>query len=113
MIKKISLIIKICAIFFLLFSELIGEEISIIPLKKPILDEVVKNELLIKGLIKPKEKPFKDIKKDKKKEDLTKQKNKPLKIKVEKKEENKIVKKIKKKSVFLTPKNKPLVVKKE
>ena len=65
-------------------------EITIIPLKKPVLGEAAQRAKITQGILKPKSKPSKEI-------DETK---------------NVIVKKDSKKINFLIPKSKPLVVKK-
>ena len=94
MLRKISFLIKTLIIILLLTSNNLATELTIIPLKKPILDKIIKAEKLTKGIIKPKSKPKKDEFKENKK-----------KIKV--------VKKVEKKINFLLPKSKPLIVKKE
>ena len=74
-----------------IIGNIFAAEISIIPLRKPILDEEVKRQKISQGILKPKPKPS------------------------QKKEEVKIVtvKKNKKKINFLIPKSKPLIVKSE
>ena len=74
-----------------IIGNIFAAEISIIPLKKPILDEEVKRQKISQGILKPKPKPS------------------------QKKEEVKIVtvKKNKKEINFLIPKSKPLIVKSE
>ena len=74
-----------------IIGNIFAAEISIIPLKKPILNEEVKREKISQGILKPKPKPS------------------------QKKEEIKIitVKKNKKEINFLIPKSKPLIVKNE
>ena len=67
-----------------------ASEVTIIPLKKPVLGEAVQRAKITQGILKPKSKPSKEI-------DETK---------------NVIVKKDSKKINFLIPKSKPLVVKK-
>ena len=94
MLRKISFLIKTLIIILLLTSNILATELTIIPLKKPILDKITKAEKITKGIIKPKSKPKKDEFKENKK-----------KIKV--------VKKVEKKINFLLPKSKPLIVKKE
>ena len=71
-------------------SNLYAIEISIIPLKKPVLDKETQNKKMLQSVLKPKHKPSKKIKKI----------------------ETKIVKKEVKKTNFLIPKSKPLIVKK-
>ena len=74
-----------------IIGNVFAAEISIIPVKKPILNEEVKREKISQGILKPKPKPS------------------------QKKEEIKIitVKKNKKEINFLIPKSKPLIVKNE
>ena len=74
-----------------IIGNVFAAEISIIPLKKPILNEEVKREKISQGILQPKPKPS------------------------QKKEEIKIitVKKNKKEINFLIPKSKPLIVKSE
>ena len=74
----------------IIIGNLFAAEISIIPLKKPILNKEIKNTKLYLDFIKPKSKPPKKEKK----------------IKTE------VVKKIEKKINFLIPKSKPLIAKK-
>ena len=71
-------------------GNLYAAEISIIPLKKPILSKESQSQKISQGILKPKSKPSKKIKKI----------------------ETIIVKKEVKKINFLIPKSKPLVVKK-
>jgi len=92
--RKISFLIKTLIIILLLTSNNLATELTIIPLKKPILDKIIKAEKLTKGIIKPKSKPKKDEFKENKK-------------KIE------VVKKVEKKINFLLPKSKPLIVKKK
>ena len=69
---------------------LYAAELSIIPLKKPILDKKIKDQKISQGIIKPKSKPLNEL------------------VKVKKK----IIEKKLKKVAFLIPKSKPLVAKK-
>ena len=71
-------------------GNLYAVEISIIPLKKPILDKKTQNEKIPQSILKPKPKPS--------------QKNEAIEVEVTKKNQKKID--------FSLPKNKPLVVKK-
>ncbi|MDC3397692.1 lytic transglycosylase domain-containing protein [Candidatus Pelagibacter ubique] len=89
--RKIIFFIKSLLLSLLIIGNIFAAEISIIPLKKPILDEEVKRQKISQGILKPKPKPS------------------------QKKEEVKIVtvKKNKKKINFLIPKSKPLIVKSE
>ena len=89
--RKIIFFIRSLLLSLVIIGNIFAAEISIIPLKKPILDEEVKRQKISQGILKPKPKPS------------------------QKKEEVKIVtvKKNKKKINFLIPKSKPLIVKSE
>jgi len=89
--RKIIFFIKSLLLSLVIIGNIFAAEISIIPVKKPILDEEVKRQKISQGILKPKPKPS------------------------QKKEEVKIVtvKKNKKKINFLIPKSKPLIVKSE
>jgi soluble lytic murein transglycosylase len=83
--KQIALLIKIC-IFFLLFCKIIfASEISIIPLKKPVLTEEIKKIKISKNIIKPLKKPVlkKNAKIDVTKKSKIKPLDKPKKVKKE------------------------------
>ena len=94
MLKKISFLIKILIFFFISTSNIFSVELTIIPLKKPILDKTSSDERVVKDILKPKSKP-KEAGSDEIQEKL------------------KIVEKKEKEKKFLQPKNKPLIVKKE
>ena len=89
--RKIFFFIKSLLLSSIIIGNVFAAEISIIPLKKPILNEEAQSAKISQGILKPKPKPSK------------------------KKEEPKttIVKKDLKKINFLIPKSKPLVVKRE
>ena len=87
--RKIFFFIKSLLLSSIITGNLYAVEISIIPLKKPILDKVSQSEKISQSIIKPKSKPSKKIKII----------------------ETIIVKKDVKKIEFLIPKSKPLVVK--
>ncbi|MDC3370832.1 lytic transglycosylase domain-containing protein [Candidatus Pelagibacter ubique] len=89
--RKIIFFIKSLLLSLVIIGNIFTAETSIIPLKKPILDEEVKRQKISQGILKPKPKPS------------------------QKKEEVKIitVKKNQKKINFLIPKSKPLIVKSE
>ena len=89
--RKIFFFIKSLLLSLVIIGNIFAAEISIIPLKKPILDEEVKKQKISQGILKPKPKPS------------------------QKKEEIEIitVKKNKKEINFLIPKSKPLIVKNE
>ena len=90
MLRKIFFFTKSLLLSSIIIGNLFAAEISIIPLKKPILDKETQSSKISQGIIKPKSKP------------LTK----------EEKTKTIIVKKEVKKINFLIPKSKPLVVKK-
>ncbi|MDA8835844.1 lytic transglycosylase domain-containing protein [Candidatus Pelagibacter bacterium] len=89
--RKIIFFIRSLLLSLVIIGNVFAAEISIIPVKKPILNEEVKREKISQGILKPKPKPS------------------------QKKEEIKIitVKKNKKEINFLIPKSKPLIVKNE
>ena len=89
--RKIIFFIRSLLLSLVIIGNVFAAEISIIPVKKPILNEEVKREKISQGILKPKPKPS------------------------QKKEEIKIitVKKNKKEINFLIPKSKPLIVKSE
>ena len=95
-----------------------SEELTIIPLKKPILDKITKEQKLTQGILKPIAKPVKNNMDKELSNKIIKPQNKPIKElkpkivkEVEKKTTDIIVKKIERID-FLIPKSKPLVVKK-
>ena len=87
--RKIFLI-KSLLLSLVIIGNVFAAEITIIPLKKPILGEAAQSIKIIQGILKPKSKPSKKIEEPK----------------------TTIVKKDLKKINFLIPKSKPLVVKK-
>ena len=110
--RNLQLHIKSLLIILLLTTNLYSENLTIIPLKKPILDKVIEQQKITQGIIKPKPKPFSNIKKKELTEDISKPKTKPIvtnKIK-ETQSENILTKK--ENNYFLIPKNKPLIIKK-
>ncbi|MDC1245478.1 lytic transglycosylase domain-containing protein [Pelagibacteraceae bacterium] len=88
--RKIFFFIKSLILSSIIIGNLYAAEISIIPLKKPILDKEAQSAKIYQGILKPKSKPSKKVRETK----------------------NKIVKKEIKKINFFIPKSKPLVVKK-
>jgi len=82
--------IKSLLLSLVIIGNVFAAEITIIPLKKPILGEAAQRESISQGILKPKSKPSKKIEEPK----------------------TTIVKKDLKKINFLIPKSKPLVVKK-
>ena len=122
--RTIVFFFKSIILILLLISNLYAEELTITPLKKPILDKITEERKLTQGIIRPEPKP---IKKEKKQllseENITpipkpsKDTEKKQKILVEKKVKE--IKKItttelkkKKDTIFLVPKSKPIEVKK-
>ena len=65
MVKKITFITKIIIIFLLYINYSVALEVKIIPIKKPIIDQQVKDEKIAKNIIKPKKKPLNDNKEKK------------------------------------------------
>jgi soluble lytic murein transglycosylase len=118
MLKNIFLFLKSIILIFLFMPNLYSEELTIIPLKKPILDKITKEQKLTQGILKPIAKPVKNNMDKELTNKIIKPQNKPIKKlkpkivkEVEKKPTDIIVKKIEKKD-FLIPKSKPLLVKK-
>jgi len=109
MLRNISFYIKLLLLILLYTNNSNAIELSIIPLKKPILDKITKQSKLVQGIIRPKPKPIKKIENQKLSNQITKPKPKPLKQKKE--IIVKIIEKKVKKNIFLTPKSKPLKVK--
>ena len=127
--RNISFYIKLLLVTIFLIGSLYAAELSIIPLKKPILDAVTKQNKLTQGIIRPKSKPVKKIEKQKLSKEIIKPESKPSKqakeitTKVIEKPESKpskqakeittkVIEKKVKKIDFLKPKSKPLEVKK-
>ena len=105
--KNISFFLKSITIILLFIGNLYAVELTVIPLKKPILDKLTELKKLTQGIIKPKAKP---IENQKSSTEIVKPASKPL-TEVKRKEVKKI-KTIDKKDTFLLPKNKPQIVKK-
>jgi len=122
MLKNISFYIKLLLLTFLFTGNSNSIELSIIPLAKPILDKITKQNKLVQGIIRPKSKPvekieiIKEIKKPKSKPiekiEITKEIKKPESkpSNQEEKKEQIVTKKIEKID-FLMPKSKPVTVK--
>ena len=134
--KIIFLFLKSLTLVLLFITNLYTEELTIIPIKKPVLDKVTEQQKITQGIIRPKIKPIKKKENQKLTKDSVKPKPKPIKkideiktevvkeievtqdkvVKKEVKEievtQDKVVKKEKVVTVFLTPKSKPLLVKK-
>ena len=88
--RYILFYIKLLLLTFLVVNNLYAVELSIIPLKKPILDEITKQNKITQGVIRPKPKPIKKVEK----QELVKEVDKPKPIK---KVEQIITKKVEKK----------------
>ena len=128
MLRNISFYIKLLLLTFLFTGNSNSIELSVIPLEKPILDKITKQNKLVQGIIRPKPKPIEKIeiakeikkpeskpieKKEKiKKKEIAKEIKKPESkpSNQEEKKEQIVTKKIEKID-FLMPKSKPLTVK--
>jgi soluble lytic murein transglycosylase len=110
MLRNISFYIKLLLLTLLFIDNSNSIELSIIPIKKPILDKITKQNKLTQGIIRPKSKPIEKVEKQKLSEEIIKPETKPL--EEAKKPITKIIEQKIKKTVFLKPKNKPLTVKK-
>ena len=102
--------IKLLLLTLLFFNNSNAIDLSIIPLKKPILDKITEQINLAQGIIKPKPKPIKKEQKQTLSSEIAKPESQSLEQTKEK--ETKIIKKEVKKIDFLIPKSKPLTVKK-
>jgi len=124
--RIIIFFLKSIILVLLLINNLYAEELTIIPLKKPVLDKIIEQQKLTQGIIKPKSKPIKKIKEQILSKETIKPTPKPTKQtkeiqkKLVKKKAKKIdklsttvVKKSENETAFLIPKSKPLVVKKK
>ena len=109
--RIIIFFLKSIILVLLLINNLYAEELTIIPLKKPVLDKIIEQQKLTQGIIKPKSKPIKKIKEQILSKETIKPTPKPT--KQTKKIQKKLVKKNKKETAFLIPKSKPLVVRKK
>ena len=93
MVKNTLFFIKLFLLLLSIISNSYAAEVTILPLKKPILDEKTKNEKISQSIIKPKSKPTKiQLNKDK--------------------DKDKVAKVVDKKINYSIPKSKPLIVKK-
>jgi soluble lytic murein transglycosylase len=110
MLKNISFYIKLLLLTLLFVDSSNAIELSIIPLKKPILDKITEQNKLAQGIIRPKSKPIKKIVKQKTSNEILSPKSKPSK-KIKKAITKTVVKKIKKNNSII-PRNKPLIIKK-
>ena len=65
MLRNIIFFLKLITLILLFISNLYAEEITIIPLKKPILDRETIEQKLSQSILKPKPKPIKKVEKQK------------------------------------------------
>ena len=79
MLKKISFYTKLILLSLIFVNSSNAIELSIIPLKKPILDKITKQKKLAQGIIRPKSKPIKKIEKKKLSNEILSPKSKPSK----------------------------------
>jgi len=123
--RTIFIFLKSLTLVLLFITNLYAEELTIIPLKKPILDKKTEQQKIVQGIIRPEPKPIQKIGDEQDSQNTIKPISKPYKkdeqIKtktvekiIEKSEPmpTKVVKKEKAKISFLIPKSKPLVIKK-
>jgi soluble lytic murein transglycosylase len=110
MLKNILFYIKLLLLTLLFVDNSNAIELSIIPLKKPILDKITEQSKLAQGIIRPKSKPIKKKEKQKLLKEIVKPESKPS--EQTKEIVAKIIKKKVKKINFLIPRSKPLIVKK-
>ena len=61
MTRNIFFLLKSISIVLILITNVYGEELSIIPIKKPILDKITKQQKLTQGILRPKSKTIKKI----------------------------------------------------
>ena len=108
--RKIFFFIKSLLLSLIIIGNLYAAEVSIIPLKKPILDKITKQKKLMQGIIKPKSKPIKEFKEQKLSNEILSPKSKPSK-KIKKTITKMVEKKIQKNNSII-PRNKPLIIKK-
>ena len=85
MTRYIFFLTKLVSLILILTVSAIAVDISIIPLKKPILDKETQQQKLTQGIIKPKPKPIKEQANKKLTKEIIKPEVKPSK-KIEKKQ---------------------------
>ena len=61
MTRNIFFFLKSISLVLILTANLYAEELTIIPIKKPILDKITKQQKLTQGILRPKSKPIKKI----------------------------------------------------
>jgi soluble lytic murein transglycosylase len=108
MLKNISFYIKLLLLTLLFVDSSNAIELSIIPLKKPILDKITKQSKLTQGIIRPKSKPIKKVEEQKTSKEVLSPKSKPSK-KIKESIAKTVEKKIQKNNSII-PRNKPLVI---
>ena len=125
MLRIIIFFFKSLILISLLIGNLCAEELTIIPLKKPILDKITEEHKLTQGIIRPEPKPIKEKEKQILSQEVIKPTPKPSKEENQKlqkiaEEKEKEIEKItiselkdkKNENILIIPKSKPLVVKK-
>ena len=79
--KNIFFFIKFIILISLFITNLYAEELTIIPVKKPILDKITEQHKLAQGVIRPKSKPIKKKEEQKLSQEVVKPVKKPIKKK--------------------------------
>ena len=79
MLRNISFYIKLLLLSLLFIGSSKSIELFIIPLKKPILDQITKEKKITQGIIRPKSKPIKKVEKQKIYGEIIKPESKPTK----------------------------------
>jgi soluble lytic murein transglycosylase len=115
--RNIFFYIKLTTFIFIIITKTYAQELSIIPIKKPVLDEITKQKKITQGIIRPEPKPTIETKKQSKSELALKPVTKPTNLKDKKGQatEEKLIIDVSKKEgrkKFIFPKKKPLIVKK-
>ena len=72
MLRNIYFFLKSLTLILLFISNLCAEELTIIPLKKPVLDKIIEQQKIIQGVIRPKPKPTQKINNEQVSEDIIK-----------------------------------------
>ena len=125
MTKNIFFFIKLITLTLLFVSNLYADNLSIIPIKKPILDKITKEKKITQGIIRPRAKPINKVINENSSTEILKPETKPL-IKSKKNQTDKSEEKLitaekittvidlkkKDKINLLIPKSKPLLIKK-
>ena len=125
MTKNIFFFIKLITLTLLFISNLYADNLSIIPIKKPVLDKITKEKKITQGIIRPRAKPINKVINENSSTEILKPETKPL-IKSKKNQTDKSEEKLittekiatvidvkkKNKINLLIPKSKPLLIKK-